>query len=125
MFSLIATFTDLDDPRHHRTRRHELTTLIVNALLWIMCGAESWVEIAGFGRPREEWLRRYQPLPNCTSSHDTFRRVFARFDPNELQKRFLSWMSGLPGRLAGQQVAIDGKTVRGSSTCQDEVRHRP
>jgi hypothetical protein len=57
MFSLIATFSDLDDPRHHRTRKHELTALIVIALLAIMCGAASWVEVAAFGRTREKWLR--------------------------------------------------------------------
>ena len=119
MYSLIATFNDLDDPRHHRTRKHELTAVIVIALLGIMSGAESWVEVATFGRTRESWLRGFLSLPNGAPSHDTFGRVFARLDPNALQQRFLSWMGRLLSRIAGQHIAIDGKTVRGSHTGGD------
>jgi len=119
MFSLIATFNDLDDPRHHRTRKHDLSAMIVIALLGIMCGADSWVEVAAFGQAREKWLRRYLPLPHGTASHDTFGRLFARIEPTQLQKRFLSWMGRLLGRLTGQHIALDGKTSRGSHTNGD------
>lgn len=116
MDSLIATFRDLPDPRHHRTRHHDLLSVLVIALLAVMCGANTWVEVAVFGRSREEWLRRYLPLEHGTPSHDTFGRVFASLEPTGLQERFLSWMSSLLDRLAGQQIAIDGKAVRGSHT---------
>jgi hypothetical protein len=51
-----------------------------------------------------------------TPKRDTFGRVFSRIDPVELQSRFLAWMDKLLGRLTGQQIALDGKTSRGSHT---------
>ncbi len=114
MYSLLATFQDLPDPRHHRTRKHELLTILVIALLAVMCGANSWVEVAVFGQARRNWLRRFLPIDGATPSHDTFGRVFARIDPNQLQSRFLSWMNRLLHTLSGEHIAIDGKAVRGS-----------
>ena len=122
MHSLIATFSDLEDPRHHRTRKHELLAILVIALLAVMCGANSWVEVATFARSREDWLRRYLPLPHGTASHDTFGRVFARLDPDEVQQRFWSWMARLLGRLTGQHLAVDGKALKGS---HDGDQHGP
>lgn len=40
--------------------------------------------------------------------------MFAALDPNQFEACFIRWMNGLCPVLAGQTVAIDGKTVRGS-----------
>ena len=34
--------------------------------------------------------------------------------PEELEKRFLAWVSGISERLGVELIHIDGKTVRGS-----------
>ena len=47
-------------------------------------------------------------------SHDTFGRVMAMLSPEELEKRFLAWVSGISERLGVELIHIDGKTVRGS-----------
>lgn len=53
-------------------------------------------------------------MPNGIPSHDTFARVFARLDPEPLQKCFLSWVRSVSGITDGEVIAIDGKTVRRS-----------
>ena len=47
-------------------------------------------------------------------SHDTFARVFARLDPEKLEREFRNWVQTIAGKLSAQVIAIDGKTSRGS-----------
>jgi predicted transposase YbfD/YdcC len=46
-------------------------------------------------------------------SHDTFGRVLAGLDPTTLQQAFMIWMSAL-ATVAGEVIALDGKTIRRS-----------
>ena len=92
---------------------HRLLDMLAIALLGVICGAESWVEIAIFGRCKEEWLRTFLRLPNGIPSHDTFGRVFARVLPEEFERCFRKWTAHLAQRKS-RLVAIDGKTLRRS-----------
>lgn len=47
-------------------------------------------------------------------SHDTFRRVLSRRKPHELTAGFVNWVETLREALAGDLVAIAGKTLRRS-----------
>ena len=111
--SLQDAFGDLKDPRV-RTPEHDLTEMLVVALAAILSGADSWVGIALWGQGQLEWLRRYLPLHNGIASHDTFGRVFAALDARQFEACFVRWVSGICPAVAGQVVAIDGKTVRRS-----------
>ena len=71
-------FATVDDPRKERTRDHALLDIIVIALAAIICGADSWVAVAEFGRFKQAWLRTFLDLPNGIPSHDTFGRVTQR-----------------------------------------------
>ncbi len=59
-------------------------------------------------------MKTFLALPNGIPSHDTFARVFARLNPEQLQKSFLSWVRGVSRVSEGEVIAIDGKTVRRS-----------
>jgi len=110
--SILEHFAELPDPRIDRTKLHALSDILVIAVSAVICGAEGWTDIEEFGKSKEEWLRKLLPLTNGIPSHDTFRRVFERLDPEQFEACFLSWvrsLSPIPG-----QVAIDGKTLRGS-----------
>ncbi len=114
MHPLLDLFSDVPDPRINRTKRHALVDIIVIAVLGIICGADTWVDIEHFGRAKETWLRRFLTLENGIPSHDTFGRVFARLEPDALHERFTVWLKRIAGRLAPQHIAIDGKTVNGA-----------
>lgn len=107
-------FADLTDPRVERGKRHALLDIFVIALCAVICGADSWVEMEAYGRAKEAWLREFLALPNGIPTHDTFARVLARLDPEEVQRCFARWIQALSAVTAGAVIALDGKTLRRS-----------
>jgi predicted transposase YbfD/YdcC len=116
---LAEHFEDIDDPRIERTKRHKLGDILTIAILAVICGADSWVGMESFGQAKEKWLKRILALPNGIPSHDTFARVFARLNPEQLQACFLSWVKSLVQLSEGEVIAIDGKTLRQSYDVND------
>ena len=112
--SLISIFSELEDPRIDRTKRHSLTDIIAIAICAVVCGADSWVDVELFGKSRQEWLSGFLELPNSIPSHDTFGRVFSMLDAERFQSCFVQWVRSVSEITEGQIVAIDGKTVRRS-----------
>ena len=107
-------FGDLRDPRVERTRVHVLLPLLFMAFCAVLSGCKEWEDIADFSEMKASWFELFFPLPDGTPSRDTFRRVFERLRPKELQKRFALWLEGFRVQLAGQVVSIDGKAIRGA-----------
>jgi predicted transposase YbfD/YdcC len=106
-------FAALSDPRVERSQEHPLLSIIGVALCAILGGADDWVAVQRFGNAKLDWFRRFLDLPNGIPSHDTFGRVFARLDPAQFEACFRDWVAAVTARLPGQ-VAIDGKSLRGS-----------
>ena len=110
---LIEHFSELNDPRCPGKVEHRLIDILVIALCAVIACAESWEDIALYGRSKLPWLRQFLALPNGIPSHDTFRRVFMLIDPEALAC-FTAWVSTLATPGEREVVAIDGKTVRRS-----------
>lgn len=113
----VAAFADLPDPRVERTKRHALLDIVAITLCALLAGAEGWGDVEAFGRAREAWCRTFLRVPHGIPSHDTLGRVFARLDPAAVEARLQAWAAAVAtraGGLAGEVVALDGKTVRGS-----------
>lgn len=109
----ISIFSKIEDPRIERNKDHKLLDIIAIAVCAAVCGADSWTDIEGFGKAKEDWLRTFLGLKNGIPSHDTFGRVFAMLDPVVFQACFQEWVMALRQKVTGV-VAIDGKTARGS-----------
>jgi predicted transposase YbfD/YdcC len=107
-------FTDLDDPRHSRTRWHPLVNVLVIGLCAVISGAKHFTQMEAFGDAKRTWLSRFLDLSNGIPSHDTFNAVFARLKPEAFEKCLLRWITALHKVTGGQILAIDGKTLRGS-----------
>jgi predicted transposase YbfD/YdcC len=107
-------FSELEDPRVDRSKRHQLLDIVIIAICGVICGADTWVDIEEFGKAKIDWLRSMLELPNGIPSHDTFGRVFGRLDPEQFQRCFLSWVQAVYEITQGQVVALDGKTLRRS-----------
>jgi predicted transposase YbfD/YdcC len=112
--SIAYHFADLTDPRIDRSRLHDLLDIVAIAIAAVVAGADSWEDIEDFGNAKQVWLKTFLPLPNGIPSHDTFRRLFERLDPDEFQKGFLGWIEAFHEATERQVVAIDGKTLRRS-----------
>lgn len=114
--ALIEQLSDLPDPRVERTRLHSLLDILALAICAVICGAEGWDDFVSFGRAKQEWLKEKLglELPSGIPSADTFRRVFARLDPQALQTCFRLWTQQLHVRTRGEVIALDGKVLRHS-----------
>lgn len=113
--ALFIELETLPDPRSPHRRQHRLVDLVTIALCAVISGADSWVEVADWGRVKEPWLRTFLALPAGIASHDTFSRVFRLLDSRALETVLLDWVrSTLPPVTAGDVIAVDGKTLRRS-----------
>ena len=112
--SLVEHFSEMEDPRIERSKRHKLLDIVVIAMCGVICGADDWVAIADFGRAKQAWLSQFLELANGIPSHDTFGRVFARLDPEQFQACFRQWVQAVFKLTKGQVVAVDGKQLCGS-----------
>jgi predicted transposase YbfD/YdcC len=106
-------FRDMPDPRQRGKVMYPLDEVLLLALLAVLAGAESFVDIARFGRMKLEFLRRFRPFLDGTPSHDHLGDIFAALDAEHFQRCFVGWVASLIGVPKGV-VAIDGKTVRRS-----------
>lgn len=116
-------FRKLKDPRVSRRKKHLLLDIIVLTLCAVICGCTDWQQIATFGRCRLPWLKRFLCLPHGIPSHDTLERVFDRLEPQAFQACFRDWMHALHQALGLSQIAIDGKTLRGSGVGGRQALH--
>ena len=112
--SLVKHFGDIEDPRVERTKKHQLTDILVIAILAIIAGAQGWEDIENYGISKQNWLEEFLALPHGIPSDDTFRRVFEFIDPEALNQCFLKWVGTLVTKMGGEIIPIDGKTIRGS-----------
>jgi len=106
-------FSELTDPRR-RDGTYPLINFVTIAVCAVLCGADDFVAIAGFGRARRAWFAKFLDLSAGVPSHDRFNAIFATLRPAEFEKCLLSWITDLHEISGGQIVAIDGKTLRRS-----------
>ncbi len=104
----------IEDPRCSGKVEHRLIDILVIAVCAVIACAESWDDIALYGRSKLVWLRTFLELPNGIPSHDTFRRVFMLIDPEAFEAGFATWVGALTTGFEREVVAIDGKTIRRS-----------
>jgi len=112
--NLAQYFSTIEDPRCSGKVEHRLVDILVIAVCAVIACAESWDDIALYGRSKLAWLRTFLELPNGIPSHDTFRRVFMLIDPEAFEAGFATWVGTLTTGFEREVVAIDGKTIRRS-----------
>lgn len=110
----ILTFSrSVPDHRMDRKKLHLSEDIVFITFAAVICGADTWEDIAGFGRSKKEFLQGILILPEGIPSPDTFNRFFAALEPKVFESLFMSWVKNICGAVSGV-VAIDGKTIRGS-----------
>jgi predicted transposase YbfD/YdcC len=88
--------------------------MVILAVCATLGNADGWADIERFSKAKLDFFRTFLELPNGIPSHDTFGRVFALLDPAALLACIQRWLDALGAAVAGEVVAIDGKTLRGS-----------
>jgi len=112
-------FASVPDPRAANAR-HDLAELLFISFAAVLCGAENCQDMADFGADRAASLRKVLRLRGGIPSHDTFSRVFRLLDPVAFEAAFRRFMAAFAAHLsgqvglAGQTIAIDGKSLSGA-----------
>lgn len=112
--TLLKHFSDIEDPRCAGKVEHRLIDILVIAVCATIAGAESYEDMALYGRSKQDWLASFLALPNGIPAHDTFRRVFMLIEPGAFEAGFETWSRSLGEALEREVIAIDGKTLRRS-----------
>jgi hypothetical protein len=109
------------DPRQASGRRHPLEAILSLACAAMLAGCDSLLAIAEWGRdphggaPLAQRLGFTRTRTPCVA---TLHRVFRRLAVTAFERAVGAWAAAaaaaLPPRGAGEAVAIDGKTLRGS-----------
>jgi predicted transposase YbfD/YdcC len=108
-------FSDIRDPRREtKNKLHKLGDILMIVFCSVLSGIEDWVGMETFAEVKEDWLRQFLELPNGIPSHDTLSDVMGRLEPGMFAEAFLCWTQSALPSLEGEQVCIDGKTLRGS-----------
>jgi predicted transposase YbfD/YdcC len=111
---LISCFCNMEDPRIERRKLHSLENIVFITVAAVMCGSQSWNDVADYGNSKKEWLSGFLDLSNGIPSHDTFNRFFQLLAPLDFENCFILWMQSIVGDLKRESISMDGKSMRGS-----------
>lgn len=88
---LLTSFGAIEEPRQAGKVDHLLIDVLAITVCAVLAHAETFEDIALYGKHKEKWLRRFLELPNGIPSHDTFRRVFMLVEAEHFEACFLAW----------------------------------
>ena len=117
------SFEKVEDFRESHKVKHNLLEIIFVAIVATVANSNTWLEIEAFGEIKENLLKRYVKLENGIPSHDTFQRVFEHLDPKAFNRAFMDWTNKLCDNTEGRIIALDGKTLRGSTDGNNKAIH--
>ena len=113
MLNILAIFQDVEDPRRSNATRHDLGEMLTIALLSMLCGGRTCVDMSDYAHGAEPFLRRFMKLRHGAPSHDAFSDLFNALDPAGLGTALLRLAQDWADAL-GDVVAVDGKALRRS-----------
>jgi predicted transposase YbfD/YdcC len=117
---------DLSDPRDPRGKRHDLTFIVCAVAIAIMAGRATVSGIFRFIRNRIDWLAQVTGFLDAKPiSRAHLPRILARIDWGTLNP-LIEEHFGIHIELNAAQewTAIDGKTLRGTTSAQDKHGQR-
>lgn len=94
---------------------HLLSDILKIGLCTYLTGGTDYVDMYLFAKERGSELEDMLSLPNGAPSDDTFRRVFERINPEELEHCLRSYGKSILDDLSEKQIVIDGKKQCGTS----------
>ena len=120
--AVLELLNKIADPREQKKVRHPLPTILFLSICAIFSGAASWEDIKLWGEINHAWLSKYVDVSKGIPSYSTIRRIFMIISPacwGQLMHKTIAHHH--PDMKVEDQVAIDGKTLRGSKCKAKEV----
>lgn len=112
--NLCIFFDALEDPRLNRHKKYPLSEILFIMLYANLLGVNSWRGAELIAEERIDYLRKFFEFKEGIPSHQTLGRVFSLLNPKAFETLFKNWMASICKSHEGTQIALDGKTLRGS-----------
>ena len=130
MKKLIDEVKKMKDIRQQWKVKHSLCDIVIIVMLSVLTGHNDFEEMVIFAEARIDILRKYITLENGIPHNDTFKRVIAILDPNELNFIFYKWLAEIVSIKSNKTIneldriiAFDGKTICGSNDIYNKALH--
>jgi hypothetical protein len=113
--SLMEALASVPDPRKRRGLRHPLTAILGLTAVAVLAGMKSLEAIAQFGRDRGPALAHALGFRRGkTPAKSTLSEIFRLLDVDAFEGALRRWLQAR-AEDAGDELAVDGKTLRGSA----------
>jgi len=116
-------FEQVKDNRAPGNTRHHFGEIIFMAYVCIVCGVKTYELMEEFCDIRRKWFEKWITLPNGIPCYNTFSRVVESLDPVLFSQCIVTHLSHAGVNIEDEQVAIDGKALRGSRSQEDRHIH--
>ncbi len=120
--AITELFQSVSDPRVARTRVHPLESILYIVLCGSLAGIHTWIGFEDYASEHIDVFKEIVDLPNGVPSHDTIARVISALNVEEFSqcfdnftKRFQEQIQEKRSKDSKGIIAIDGKTMRGTS----------
>lgn len=120
--ALFNCFISIQDPRVRGRCKHPLVTILAIVLLGLISGCDSWESMQLFAKTKKRWLSQFIDLSNGVPSSKTIARVMGLILPQEFERCAEEWVNTICQFFKYEHIAIDGKTMRGSSHKRSEKK---
>lgn len=117
------SFQIIEDPRTGGNKKHHFGEVLFMVVTATLCGMDGFADIEDFCNEDIEWFRKWVELPNGVPRAQTFSNIFALIDPELFNRCLVEHLSTLYLALAAQVIAVDGKSLRGSSELSKGMDH--
>ena len=101
----LSQFSKLNDPRGRQGCDHAFLSVVLIAILATIGGAKGWEDIEVYAESHQAWLETFLDLKNGIPKADTYRRVFERINPDELQECFMGWVREIVEATGGSNYS--------------------
>ena len=121
--SFIKALQQMPDPRDNRGKRHRLSFVLAAVAIAIMAGRAKVSAIQRYVQQQIVWLREITGQPDAQPiSRAQLPRILAVVDWAELNTLLESHLGmRLEQTTAGEWIALDGKTLRGTADCAERT----
>jgi hypothetical protein len=120
---LMQRIRQISDPRKARGVRHRLDVVLGIAVCAVLCGARSYRAIGDWAAGlTQQVLRRFGSTRTKAPSESAIRRLLQAIDAQAVDRHLGQWLLATQ-LLEGKALAIDGKTLRGSTDGQTSAVH--
>ena len=114
---LITSLQEIKDFRASRGRRYPLWLILLLIVMGTISGCRSYYALEDFGARHYRAVSEQLGLEVTRLPSDTtFRRILQKLDFETLAQQFEQWASRTIDIQAGEWVAMDGKSIKGTGT---------